>query len=172
MSGLSNAFRGKGRRRATGQWLGLALLGGIICAGPSARAVGDCSIEAHGQAAYDRVTQKVRENLKNIEQFDFEPYQDIQVSLEADCVLVLHGRVTFKKQRNQESRVYDARVTPQAGAPGGIKIIKLRLSRNWQGVQCRGRAILAHCPAEVYLNPAQNRWMRWQASSSTSSEVA
>lgn len=94
----------------------------------NAGAAGACSINAHGKPAYDRVTQKVQEKLRNIQQFDFEPYEKIRISLEAGCVLALHGRFIFKKARNQKAGVYDAEVTPKPSAPGGIKILKLRIS--------------------------------------------
>lgn len=87
----------------------------------------DCSVERHGQPAYERVTEKVREKLPNIEQFVFKPFDEVQISVLPDCVLKLHGGFSFKKQRNQEVRVYDAEVTPKSGAPSGIKILKLRI---------------------------------------------
>lgn len=107
-----------------------ALFLGNVGIGHRAHAAGDCNVDAIGAAAYGLIKQKVRERLPKIQQFDFDEYKNVEISTEAECVLVMHGRFTFKKQRNQESRVYDARVTPEAGAPRGIKILQLQLSRN------------------------------------------
>jgi len=114
-------------RARTLAWVGFAALT-VISGMPTTTLAGTCSIEAHGRPAYARVTKKVREKLSKMEQFDFEAYDEIQISMQPNCVLKLHGRFSFKKQRNQEARVYDAEVTPKSGAPGGIKILKLRIS--------------------------------------------
>ncbi len=113
------------RRRGFGAVLALGLAG--VFSGPVAVA-GECGIEAHGEAAYKRVTERIQEKLYKIEQFFFEPYDRVEISIEPGCIFKLHGGFSVKVQQRNVPKVYDAQLTPKSGAPHGMKIVKMRIS--------------------------------------------
>ncbi len=102
----------------------LATLFGAPATAPAA----DCSIETHGEAAYERVTERIQEKLYKVEQFTFEPYRKVEISLEPGCIFKLHGAFSIKVQQRNVAKVYDARLTPKSGAPHGMKIVKMQIS--------------------------------------------
>ncbi len=100
----------------------------LFLAAPAIATAADCTIESHGEAAYSRVKQKIQEKLHKIEQFQFLPYQDIDVSVSSGCVFELHGNFSHKKKNNLIRKVFDAKLKPKSGAPHGMKMLKLQIS--------------------------------------------
>ena len=122
---LSGIYKGSFRAWAVAGAVALA----TFFAAPATAPAAECSIEAHGEAAYTRVKEKIREKLYKIQEFFFEPYEATEISIGPDCVFSLHGRFGAKAKNNVVRRVYDAKLTPRSGAPRGMKVMEVRLSR-------------------------------------------
>ena len=94
---------------------------------PSRALATDCSIATYGEPAYERVKEKIRDKFPKVEQFTFQPYNQVEISEERNCKLDLNGRFSFKKARNNVTKLFSATLTPKAGAPQGVKILKLKI---------------------------------------------
>jgi hypothetical protein len=100
----------------------------LALAFPAIGTAADCTIETHGQAAYTRVKEKIVEKMFKFEQFQFVPYEDIDVSVSSGCVFELHGNFSHKKKNNLIRKVFDAKLKPKSGAAHGMKMLKLQIS--------------------------------------------
>ena len=122
---LSGIYKGGLRAWAVAGAMALVTL----FAAPATAPAAECSIEAHGEAAYTRVKEKIREKLYKVQEFMFEPYETAEISIGPDCVFSLHGQFRARAKGNLVRRIYDAKLTPKRGAPRGMKVMEVRLSR-------------------------------------------
>lgn len=110
---------------------GWTLMGTVILAAlfltPSTALATDCSIATYGEPAYERVKEKIKEKLPKIEQFTFQPYNQVEISENKNCRINLNGRFSFKKVRSNIAKSFSATLTPKAGAPHGMRILQLKI---------------------------------------------
>ena len=97
--------------------------------GPVAVA-GECSIEAHGEAAYARVQAILNKNIDKAQEVIFASYSGINIELLPGCVFKLDGKFQVKTQKVGELKFkrFDAEFIRKDGAPMGFKKVKFRVS--------------------------------------------
>jgi len=107
-------------------FMGAVLLAALFLT-PSSALATDCSVATYGEPAYERVKEKIKEKFPNVEKFTFQSYNQVEISKKQNCKLDLNGRFSFKKARNNITKLFSATLTPKAGAPHGMKILQLKI---------------------------------------------
>ena len=118
---LRNLTRGPNWRQ--GGFATALVLGWVGALSGSVAVAQECSIEALGQISYARAKQKVEEQFGGKDDFAIESYEKTEITIEPDCIFILHGRFQFRVKNQAKHKTYDAKMTPKDDAPNGMQIL-------------------------------------------------